>query len=175
MDEPRVKALVGAAAVALLGVGVAWPWAMGDDEGQPATVTTARTSQGSLSFTVSDPSWRLLECDADEGDCIRVATRLMLDIQAATISLVPPNPVEGTPVDLLLNPEVSVPGARPVVVDGLPAVRLDPTGGQDAIVVAGRARSAVGHTFLVVCPLGDDADRARTLCDQLLATLKVSR
>jgi len=157
---------------AFLGLG---GWFVAGRGDEPSGSTRASTSGGALTFTLPE-SWRTLECEADEGDCVRVATPDMAEEQAATVSFLPPNPVEGTPVDALLSPEIALPGRTPITVDGLPAMRLDPgDAGQDTILVAGRARVEAGSVFMVVCPLGGDADRARDLCDRVVRTLEVTR
>lgn len=171
----RLAGALGVLAVALLGLGV-WFLSSRSDAGPTSSEARASTPAGSLSFAMAE-GWRTLECPSDEGDCLRVATPGMPDGQAATVSFVPPNPVEGTPIDVLINPDITLPGATRITVDGLPATRLDPdsSDGQDTIVVAGRARTEVGHVFMVTCPIGDDADRSRGLCDQIVRTLKVTR
>lgn len=171
------RRLAGVAAVltaSVLGLG-GWLVVARDDGGDGASGLRARTPSGALTFTIP-ASWRTLECELDEGDCVRVAAPDMAEAQAATVSFVPPNPVEGTPVDVLLNPDMTVPGSTRVTVDGLPATRVDPDStGQDAILVAGRARTEVGSAFMVLCPVGSNPARARDVCDQLLRTLKVTR
>lgn len=167
-------ALAGALVGALLALGV-WQLTQPGDDGTASAATSAATPAGSLGFTIPT-SWRTLRCPSDEGDCVRVATPTMTEGEAATVSFIPPNPVEGTPIDVLINPDVTVPGSSRITVDGLPAARLDPdSDGQDAIIVAGRARTEVGHAFMVICPVGGDVDRAREVCDQILRTLKVTR
>ena len=171
MSRARLAA-AGLLVGAFLGLG---GWFLAGRDEKPSPSTQARTSGGALTFTLPD-TWRTLDCEVDEGDCVRVATPDMAEEQAATVSFLPPNPVEGTPVDALLASEVDVPGRTPITVDGLPAMRLDPgDAGQDTILVAGRARVAAGSVFMVVCPLGGDATRARDLCDQVVRTLKVTR
>lgn len=167
----RLLTLVAVLAAAVLGFG-GW---VATREDAPSSRPVTRTSGGALALTLPE-GWQTLACESDEGDCIRVAAPGMVEEQAATVSFIPPNPVEGTPVDALVNPEITVPGSTRVTVDGLPATRLDPdSAGQDAILVAGRARSEVGHVFMVLCPVGGDADRARGMCDQILRTLRVTR
>lgn len=170
----RLMGLVAVVGVVVLAA-VVWLFAV-RGESAPSSEVAARTPGGSLTFRIP-ATWRTLECPPDEGDCVRVATPAMNEGQAATVSFIPPNPVEGTPIDALINPDVTVPGSTRIVVDELPATRLDPDGadGQDAIVVAGRARTEVGHAFMVICPVGEDATGARDLCDQLVRTLKVTR
>lgn len=159
-------------AVAVLGFG-GWVALRGDDEA-PSRPPMG-TPGGALTFALPE-TWTTSACGTDEGDCIRVATPGMIEAHAATVSFLPPNPVEGTPVDMLITPDVTVPGSTRITVDGLPATRLDPdNAGQDAILVAGRARTEVGHAFMVLCPVGGDVERARGLCDQILGTLKVTR
>jgi hypothetical protein len=140
------------------------------------SMTSARTPEGSLTFTIP-ATWSTSPCTADEGDCLRVTTPDMTEVEAATVAFLPPNPVEGTPVDALVDPGTTVPGSTPVTVDGLPATRLDPDEqqGQDAILVAGRARTAVGSTFMVLCPVGGEIERSRRICDQILTSLEVTR
>jgi hypothetical protein len=167
---------LGVAAVltlAALGLGA---WLVLGRGGEPSSSqVAAATPQGSLTFSIPQ-GWRTLPCESDEGDCVRVTGPGMAAEEAATVSFLPPNPIEGTPVDLLANPDVIVPGAVRVTVDGLPAARIDPTSdGQDTTVVAGRARVEAGHLFMVVCPVGTDADRSRTVCEQVLRTLRVTR
>lgn len=169
----RLAGLVAVLTVLVLGVAV-WLVAVRPDSGADPSARGARTPAGSLTFTIP-VSWRTLKCPADEGDCVRVTAPGMAEGQAATVSFLPPNPAEGTPIDALVNPEVTLPGSTRITVDGLPATRLDPTDGQDTILAAGRARSADGHVFMVVCPLGDDAGLAHELCDQILRTLEVTR
>lgn len=172
MSRARLAA-VGLLVGAVLGFG-GWVVTGRGDDPAPST-RQARTPDGALTFTLP-ASWRTLECEADEGDCVRVATPGMEEAHAATVSFLPPNPVEGTPVDVLANPDVTVPGSVRVTVDGLPAARIDPTSdGQDTTLVAGRARTAAGYTFMVVCPVGGDAERASGMCDQIVRTLKVTR
>ena len=36
------------------------------------------------------------------------------EVEAATVAFLQPNPVEGSPVDALVDPAVTVPGSRPV-------------------------------------------------------------
>jgi len=153
----------------------AW-WVLRDGGDDPPPVSTARTPGGALSFTVP-VGWSTTPCPADEGDCLRVTSPDMTEAEAATVSFLPPDPVEGTPVDALVNPAVTVPGSTSVTVDGLPATRIDPdeAQGQDAILVAGRARTAVGHAFMVLCPVGGELERAQAMCDQILGTLEVTR
>ncbi|WP_156996828.1 hypothetical protein [Knoellia aerolata] len=153
----------------------AWGVLRDGDPEQPQQ-TTARTPDGALTFAMP-ATWRTRACPADEGDCLRVTSPDMTEAEAATVAFLPPNPVEGTPVDALVNPGVTVPGSTSVTVDGLPATRLDPDEqqGQDAILVAGRARTAVGSTFMVLCPVGGDPESSRAMCDQILRTLKVTR
>lgn len=145
------------------------------DDVQPP-MTSARTPDGSLTFTIP-ATWSATPCAADEGDCLRVASPDMTEAEAATVAFLPPNPVEGTPVDALVDPATTVPGSTSVTVDGLPATRLDPDEqqGQDAILVAGRARTAVGSTFMVLCPVGGEIERSRSMCDQILTSLEVTR
>ena len=152
----------------------AW-WLLRDDEATPQSLA-ARTPDGALTFTIP-ATWRTVPCPADEGDCLRVTSPGMAEAQAATVSFLPPDPLAGTPIDALVNPDVTVPGSTPVTVDGLPAMRLDPDEqqGQDAILVAGRARTAVGSTFMVLCPVGGELERSQAMCDQILGTLKVTR
>lgn len=173
MTRRLLLGAVGLLLGALLGHGVWLVLHRGDDT--PSAQVAAGTPEGSLTFTIPR-SWKTLACESDEGDCVRVTTPGMVEAQAATVSFIPPNPVEGTPVDVLANPDVTVPGAVRTVVDGLPAARIDPTAaGQDTTLVAGRARTEAGHTFMVVCPVGGDAARAREVCDQIVRTLKVTR
>ncbi|WP_404383646.1 hypothetical protein LL946_00400 [Knoellia locipacati] len=167
----RLLGVVVALAVAVLGFG---GWVSLRDDETPSKAPTG-TPGGALTF-VLPPTWQTLACGTDEGDCVRVATPGMIEAHAATVSFLPPNPVEGTPVDTLINPDVTVPGSTRITVDGLPATRLDPDrAGQDAILVAGRARTEVGYAFMVLCPVGGDAERARGLCEQILSTLRVTR
>ncbi|GAA4107851.1 hypothetical protein GCM10022415_00170 [Knoellia locipacati] len=148
---------------------------LGRDGGPSSSQVAAATPEGSLTFSIPQ-GWRTLPCESDEGDCVRVTSPGMAAEEAATVSFLPPNPIEGTPVDLLANPDVTVPGAVRVTVDGLPAARIDPTSdGQDTTLVAGRARVEAGHLFMVVCPVGADAGRSRTVCEQVLRTLRVTR
>lgn len=171
MNRARLAA-AGLLVGAFLGLG---GWFLAGRGDEPSPSTQARTSGGALTFILPE-SWRTLECEADEGDCVRVATPDMAEEHAATVSFLPPNPVEGTPVDLLANPDVTVPGAVRITVDGLPAARMNPNSeGQDTTLVAGRARIEAGHTFMVVCPVGGDAERAKDVCDQIVRTLRVTR
>lgn len=173
MNRRRVLGAVAVLTLAALGLG-AW-LVLGRDGTASTSQVAAATPEGSLTFSIPQ-GWRTLPCDSDEGDCVRVTSPGMADEEAATVSFLPPNPIEGTPVDLLANPDVTVPGAVRVTVDGLPAARIDPTSdGQDATVVAGRARVEAGHLFMLVCPVGADADRSRAVCEQVLRTLKVTR
>ena len=70
-----------------------------------------------------------------------------------------------------------MPGSTSVTVDGLPATRIDPTAaGQDAILVAGRARTAVGsHVHGAVPRRWRRSSAPARMCDQILRTLKVTR
>lgn len=170
----RLAGLVAVLTASALGLG-GWLVAVRDEGDARASGLGARTPGGALTFTIP-ASWRTLECPPDEGDCVRVVAPGMAEAQAATVSFIPPNPVEGTPIDVLVNPEMTVPGSTRVTVDGLPAMRVDPDStGQDTILVAGRARTEVGYAFMVLCPVGNDTERARDLCDQILRTLKVTR
>ncbi|CAN7483889.1 hypothetical protein [Knoellia sp. LjRoot47] len=173
MSRRVLLGVLGLLVGALLGFGAWLLLERGDDAA--SSQVSAATSGGALTFTLPQ-GWRTLECEADEGDCVRVTSPGMVAEHAATVSFLPPNPIEGTPVDLLADPDVTVPGAVRVTVDGLPASRIDPTAdGQDATLVAGRARVEAGHLFMVACPVGGDAERSRTLCDQIVRTLKVTR
>ena len=169
----RVRLVVAGLLVgAFLGFG---GWMAAGRDPEPPASTSARTPSGALAFTVPSGG-RTFACGSDEGDCLRAVLDGMDDAEAATVSFLPPNPVEGTPVDALLDPDVGVPGSTRITVDGLPAVRLNPdSAGQDTILVAGRARVEAGHAFMVVCPVGTDAERSQGLCDQIVRTLKVTR
>lgn len=166
-------ATLGLVLVALV-CATAW-WALREGDPVPQE-SSARTPDGSLTFSLP-ATWRAVACPANEGDCLRVTSPDMTEVEAATVSFLPPDPVGGTPVDALVNPDVAVPGSTTITVDGLQATRLDPDEqqGQDAILVAGRARTAVGHTFMVLCPVGGDVEASRSMCDQILRTLKVTR
>ena len=187
MNRRPALGVVAVLTLAALGL-CAWLVLGRGDEPSTSQVAAA-TPEGSLTFSIPQ-GWRTLSCESDEGDCVhqgryiscdegdcvRVTSPGMAVEEAATVSFLPPNPIEGTPVDLLANPDVTVPGAVRVTVDGLPATRIDPTSnGQDATVVAGRARVEAGHLFMLVCPVGADAGRSRVVCEQVLRTLKVTR
>lgn len=168
--------LAAATLLLVVAIGVTAWWVLRDGGDEPPLEATARTPGGALAFTVP-ASWTTRPCPADEGDCLRVTSPDMTDAEAATVSFLPPDPVGGTPVDALVNPAVTVPGSTSVTVDGLPATRLDPdeAQGQDAILVAGRARTAVGHAFMVLCPVGGELERSQAMCEQILRTLDVTR
>ncbi|EAP97027.1 hypothetical protein JNB_20493 [Janibacter sp. HTCC2649] len=155
-----------------------------ESSASPGPDITARTPSGALTFTIP-ATWRTLACptNSDSSECLRVAASGMPDDQAATVSVVPRNPVEGTPLDLIAQTAVGISGVSRIVVDGLPAGRVDPPSPGDArpgkpagtIVVVGRARHENETFFSVACPVAADPARGQQVCDQVLHTLHVTR
>ena len=102
----RRPALGVVAVLTLVALGLC-AWLVLGRGGEPSTSqVAAATPEGSLTFSIPQ-GWRTLSCESDEGDCVRVTSPGMAVEEAATVSFLPPNPIEGTPVDLLANPDVT--------------------------------------------------------------------
>lgn len=151
------------------GVFAAWQLFSSFSEDAPSEQEVTRliatgTPDGALTFQVPEGWASSGECENRRRDCVV----LRYDgAEELTAQVMPPNPVEGTPIDVLLNPDTpAVSGMERLTIAGRDAVRVD--GGAAGTLLAGRIRDGDDTAFLVSCP----PTSAGTLaCDAIAATL----
>ncbi|HVK23736.1 MAG TPA: hypothetical protein VM677_20470 [Actinokineospora sp.] len=155
-------------ALAVVTGGLIW-WLTSDDAGSGVPASTA---DGSFTFEAPE-GWLTTGCPSDKADCVRIVPPDAPDEDGVSVMGTEANPVEGTPMDLLFMPGgPAMAGTERLRVNGVEAVRLD----SPATGALGPGTLVYGRdTFMISCPDGADKDRARAVCDRVVATLRWDR
>lgn len=144
------------------------------------------TPDGRLNFA-APAGWTQRRCPSGADACTQVAPRGGAPDDAVTVVAGPRNPVEGTPVDLMLSedPVFAGPGLERITVDGAKAVRIDYAEmdrtnfppGTDAIdvLVIGVVPGSTDE-FMVSCGHERTSEaEMRAACDLIVQSLRISR
>lgn len=167
----RALALAGILVGAALAL-ACWLWSQRSDAPSGPKEVAVTTPDGSLSFRIPS-TWLTQTCGGNDS-CLEVLAPGQAADAASSVMWSEGNEAEGTPLDLIANPEAPMPGVERLTIDGQPAGRLVSTEVDPMVVVVGRARSGPESTFMIMCP-DTGSDVHVTVCAQVVRTLKVLR